>query len=108
MFRLFLDDPLFRGIPRPELTGSPDLTGITFAVQRPSWAGITAGGKSHRPTWNLTTGRSESMSSRRADDKPETAADKKFFDLRESGYKGPVDHNGNAVEDMAQWIRDHS
>ena len=45
---------------------------------------------------------------RRADGKPETKADKKFFDLRESGYKGPIDHNGKPVEDMDQWIRDHS
>jgi len=46
--------------------------------------------------------------SRRADDKPETAADKRFFDLRESGYTGPIDHNGQPVDDMAQWIREHS
>lgn len=46
--------------------------------------------------------------SRRADGKPETKKDKKFFDLRESGYKGPVDQDGNAVEDLARWIRDHS
>ena len=28
-----------------------------------------------------------------------TAADKKFFALRESGYKGPIDQDGNKVED---------
>ena len=33
--------------------------------------------------------------SRRFDGKPETARDKKFFDLRESGYRGPIDQNGN-------------
>jgi len=32
--------------------------------------------------------------SRRADGKPETAADKRFFDLRESGYTGPIDQDG--------------
>ena len=48
------------------------------------------------------------MASRRADDKPETATDKKFFDLRESGYKGPIDQNGNKVEDLDKWIKDHS
>ena len=48
------------------------------------------------------------FSSRRADDKPETPADKRFFDLRESGYTGPVDHNGNSVDDLDQWIKDHS
>ncbi len=34
---------------------------------------------------------------RRADGKPETAADKRFFGLRESGYDGPVDQDGNKV-----------
>lgn len=34
MFRLILDDPLFSGHPGPDLTGSPDLTDITFAGQR--------------------------------------------------------------------------
>lgn len=47
MFRLILDDPLLSGIPGPELTGSLDLTDITFAGQRPFPADITAGGKSH-------------------------------------------------------------
>jgi hypothetical protein len=45
---------------------------------------------------------------RRVDGKPETAADSKFFDLRESGFEGPIDQDGNAVEDMDQWIKDHS
>ena len=48
------------------------------------------------------------MASRRADDKPETADDKKFFDLRESGYKGPIDRNGNKVDDLDEWIKDNS
>ena len=34
---------------------------------------------------------------RRVDGKPETAADKRFFDLRESGYGGPVDQDGRKV-----------
>lgn len=34
---------------------------------------------------------------RRIDGKPETDADRKFFDLRESGYTGPIDQDGNAV-----------
>jgi len=33
--------------------------------------------------------------SRRTDGKPETEADRKFFDLRESGYTGPIDQDGN-------------
>lgn len=32
--------------------------------------------------------------SRRVDGKPETAADKRFFDNRESGYKGWIDQDG--------------
>jgi hypothetical protein len=34
---------------------------------------------------------------RRADGRPETVADKRFFDLRESGYVGPVDQDGRKV-----------
>jgi hypothetical protein len=34
---------------------------------------------------------------RRADGKPETATDRRFFDLRESGFKGPIDQDGRAV-----------
>jgi hypothetical protein len=39
--------------------------------------------------------------SRRVDRKPETEADKRFFDLRESGYTGPVDQDGNATNEHA-------
>lgn len=38
-----------------------------------------------------------SKQSRRVDGKPETAADRRFFDLRESGYTGPIDQDGNKV-----------
>ena len=34
---------------------------------------------------------------RRVDGKPESAADTRFFDLRESGYDGPVDQDGYKV-----------
>lgn len=34
---------------------------------------------------------------RRVDGRPETAADTRFFDLRESGYKGPIDQDGYKV-----------
>ncbi len=34
---------------------------------------------------------------RRVDGKPETAADRRFFDLRESGYTGPIDQDGRKV-----------
>lgn len=36
-------------------------------------------------------------SSRCWDGKPETAAETRFFDLRESGYRGPIDQDGHAV-----------
>lgn len=35
--------------------------------------------------------------SRRWDGEPETPAEKRFFDLRESGYSGPIDQDGYAV-----------
>jgi hypothetical protein len=35
---------------------------------------------------------------RRPDGKPETDADTRFFDLRESGYTGPVDQDGNIAD----------
>jgi hypothetical protein len=38
---------------------------------------------------------------RRADGEPETEADRRFFDLRESGYDGPIDQDGN-IPDGAQ------
>lgn len=34
---------------------------------------------------------------RRVDGRPETEADTRFFDLRESGYDGPVDRDGFKV-----------
>lgn len=37
--------------------------------------------------------------SRRVDRKPETAADKRFFDARESGYKGWIDQDGHKVDE---------
>jgi len=37
------------------------------------------------------------MESRRWDNEPETPSDKRFFDLRESGYTGWIDKDGHAV-----------
>jgi hypothetical protein len=48
------------------------------------------------------------MGSRRWDKKPETEVDTKFFDLRESGYKGPINEKGNKVDTPAkyrQWLK---
>lgn len=39
--------------------------------------------------------------SRRADGRPETDTDKRFFDLRESGYTGPIDQDGYATNEHA-------
>jgi hypothetical protein len=39
-------------------------------------------------------GRTQDTWTRRVDGKPETAADTRFFDLRESGYDGPIDQDG--------------
>jgi hypothetical protein len=36
--------------------------------------------------------------SRRADGKPETDADKRRFELRESGYRGAIDQDGRPVD----------
>jgi hypothetical protein len=38
---------------------------------------------------------SQETATRRMDGKPETAADRRFFDLRESGYTGPIDQDGH-------------
>jgi Flp pilus assembly protein TadB len=37
---------------------------------------------------------------RRSDGKPETAADTRFFNLREAGYRGPIDQDGYAVTSL--------
>lgn len=34
---------------------------------------------------------------RRVDGRPETDADRRFFDARQSGYTGPIDQNGDKV-----------
>ena len=49
------------------------------------------------------------MGSRRWDKKPETEADKKFFDLRESGYTGWIDQDGNpqTPEQHRAWCDKH-
>lgn len=40
--------------------------------------------------------------SRNWDRSPETPADRKFHDLRASGYKGPIDQDGNKVSGAAR------
>ena len=40
---------------------------------------------------------SKRTSTRRPDGRQETASDRRFFDLRESGYTGPIDQDGRKV-----------
>src|SRR6185437_13471490 len=49
------------------------------------------------PTGDVPPLPADTVTTRRVDGKPETEADKRFFDLRESGYTGPIDADGNAV-----------
>jgi len=42
---------------------------------------------------------------RRVDGRPESDADRRFFDLRESGYLGPIDQDGSAVADPVWYER---
>ncbi|GAA3068520.1 hypothetical protein GCM10010464_35910 [Pseudonocardia yunnanensis] len=43
------------------------------------------------------------MTSRNWDKSPETEKDSKFHDLRDSGYRGPIDQDGNNLEDVNAW-----
>ena len=56
------------------------------------------------PTQNPAT--MAGQPSRRWDGAPETDADRRFFDLRESGYTGPVDQDGYAVDGPSYVDRD--
>lgn len=46
--------------------------------------------------------------SRRYDNQSESAADRQFFDLRETGYTGPIDEHGRPAQSevLAQLRRD--
>lgn len=41
--------------------------------------------------------------SRNWDKSSETDRDSRFHDLRESGWRGPIDQDGNKVEDLDKW-----
>lgn len=45
------------------------------------------------------------ITSRRWDGEPETDADRRFFDLRDTGYQGPIDHDGYPIP--ADRVREH-
>jgi hypothetical protein len=42
--------------------------------------------------------------SRNWDGSPETEKDSKFHDLRASGWRGPIDQDGDKVDDLDTWI----
>jgi hypothetical protein len=44
--------------------------------------------------------------SRNWDGSPETASDTRFHDLRQSGWTGPIDQDGNRVDDLDEWINE--
>jgi len=46
------------------------------------------------------------MASRNWDKSPESEKDSKFHDLRDSGYRGPIDQDGNKVEDINRWVNE--
>jgi hypothetical protein len=45
------------------------------------------------------------MGKDKSDNNDRRNADKKFFELRNSGYKGPIDQDGNKVKDVDAWIK---
>jgi hypothetical protein len=56
---------------------------------------------------NVHTGHGSSdmgSTTRRWDGKRETEKDRRLFDLRESGYRGPIDQDGHRVDDVDAWI----
>jgi uncharacterized membrane protein len=50
-----------------------------------------------------------SKKTRRVDGKPETEADRRFFNLRASGYTGAIDQDGYArtSEEVTEYTRRH-
>lgn len=60
-------------------------------------SGARRGGKSaasRLTAWAGPRWAARRPATRRVDGQPETEADKRFFDLRESGYRGPIDQDG--------------
>jgi hypothetical protein len=55
--------------------------------------------REHRPLMFRKVREDEGTETRRLDGEPETDADKRFFDLRESGYSGLINQDGYAVSD---------
>jgi hypothetical protein len=53
----------------------------------------------HQPLMFHKVRKDDATGTRRLDGKPETDADKRFFDLREAGYTGPINQDGYAVSD---------
>ena len=75
-------------------SGARSATAWLVAKAAPRWEN-----REHRPLMFRKVREDEETGTRRLDGKPETDADKRFFDLRESGYTGPVNQDGYAVPD---------
>jgi hypothetical protein len=74
--------------------GARSATSWLVAKAGPRWEH-----REHRPLMFRRLPGDEVAGTRRVDGKPETDADKRFFDLRESGSTGPVNQDGYAVSD---------
>lgn len=95
------------GTPQPDSTDANDGAaepGSVYATATrghrpgPSPAGLPGGGPIPiRPEGEPGTP-AGSRNSRRWDGEPETERDGRFFNLRESGYRGPIDQDGNAAD----------
>jgi hypothetical protein len=74
--------------------GTRSATAWLVSKAGPRWAR-----REHWPLMFRKVREDEVTGTRRLDGKPETDADKRFFDLRESGYTGPINQDGYAVPD---------
>ena len=75
-------------------SGARSATAWLAAMAAPRWEK-----REHRPLMFRKVREDEETGTRRLDGEPEAGADKRFFDLRESGYTGPVNQDGYAVPD---------
>jgi hypothetical protein len=79
---------------RATRSGARSATAWLVSRAGPRWAS-----REHRPLMFRKLRQDEATGTRRLDGKPETDADKRFFDLREAGYTGPINQDGYAVPD---------
>jgi hypothetical protein len=89
--------------------GKRGAVAVGRAARRGGRAAITRAAAWAGPRWQArqsakargdTASGTPPTATRRPDSKPETEADKRFFDLRDSGYIGPIDQDGHAVPQL--------